>query len=243
MSAGPIGELAAALDAGARTSRTRTGNPVHRHSFYAGERELRRWRAANTFSRSENNARMAAAEQFDKSTRRATVGAKNGALGHVALEVYRLLLRLRALKGGRLDPSIKWLATQLDRSCGAIHRAITRLRDNGFLDWSRRTVPVPDAPPGEPQIKQISNAYFLELRDTARAVTSTLVRRILRRPTDAMKRAAEAADRDRRTDAFAAMPDHEKAAAITAGIADPEYAALLTRLALNPDRDSAGGFV
>lgn len=212
--------------------RARTGNRVHRRSYYVGEREARLWERHNRFSRGENNARLAAAEEYDRRSRGPR--AKNGKLGHIALEVYRVLLRIRGRQDGRLDPSVQWLARQLKRSVSAIHAALKRLRAEGFLDWVRRTVPVEEPEPFGPQVQQASNAYILELTGWAAAK----VRQILRRPTEAMRRAAEKSAREDELAAIAAMTPAELAAHINARVRDPRLATALEGLSARTKRDS-----
>lgn len=187
MSAGPIGVLAAALANGARASRT--GQPVRRCSRNAGGRELQRWRETNMFGREEHNARMRAAEQFDRDTK--LPGKRNGALGHIGIEVLRMFLRLRGRNGGRLDPTIGWIGRQLKRARSAVADALRRLKEAGFIDWDRRTRLVDDPTSGQ-YVEQISSAYYLVQPPSI----VQAVRRMLRRPTEAIRRIAGQLARD-----------------------------------------------
>ncbi|MFV0625222.1 hypothetical protein ACBY01_14585 [Sphingomonas sp. ac-8] len=207
--------------------RARTGQFVRRDSYHQGEREMRRWGECNTFSRGENNARMRAAEAFDHETKRP--GARNGDLGHVALEVLRFMLRLRAHKTGRLDPSYGWMAQQLRRSRSTVIKAIARLKRHGFLDWIRRTRPVPNPRPGGQYVEQISNAYFLSMPAKAAAA----VGRMTRAAAEATQRAVTAIERDKRqerADATAARRGSSANAGIEEAVETPSLAQALSGL-------------
>lgn len=207
----------ASLTAGLfRARRPRTGQRVHRNSFHEGEKEVRPWHQHNTFADSEHNARMRAAEEFDDRTKQP--GKRNGALGYVALKVYRAMLRLRSRKTGRLDPTYGQLADRLTLSRSAVFRAVQRLKQHGFLDWVRRTRPVDDPEPDGQYNEQISNAYILELRGAAAA----LVGMILRRPTEKMRQIADAKRRKAESDA---LSDEE----FVASVADPELRSIIAR--------------
>ncbi len=158
---------------------------------------------------------MRAAEQFDRDGKQP--GKRNGALGHVALEILRLMLRLRGRRGGRLDPSLKWLAVQLHRSRSAVAAALARLKAHGFIDWARRTRLVEDPARPDQYVEQISNAYFFALPGAA----ANLVRRMLRRPTDDQRQHADEVARAAR---IATTP----AAEMIAGIANPALRAALS---------------
>lgn len=214
-----IGQLVGGLF---RSRRSRTGQKVWRHSQHAGDFELRRWRETNMFSADEHNARLRAAEQFERATK--LPGKRNGALGHIALDLLRFMLRLRNRKTGRLDPSLTWLAQQLRRSRSAIAEALARLKMHGFLEWLRRTEPVDNPEPGGQYVTQITNAYFF----TMPAGVADLVRRMLRRPTEAMRRAAE---QRARAAELASMTSEE----LIAQISDPELRETLERIRLEVD--------
>lgn len=134
----------------------RTGEPVRRHSKAAG-REGLFWKP---ISRQEARGVILAARRYELATRQP--GARNGALGFVALEVLELLANLVSFRTGRLDPSYDYLMKKLHRSRDAITRALAALRRHGFLDWIRRYVPTGNEGRG-PQVQQTSNAYRLSL--------------------------------------------------------------------------------
>ncbi|WP_242140898.1 hypothetical protein [Sphingomonas sp. TREG-RG-20F-R18-01] len=190
MSAGPIGNLAAALTRGARASRTY--QPVRRDSRHAGEREQRLWRQHNMFSRDENNTRMTAAEKYDDETK--LPGKRNGALGSTALKVLRVLLRLRGRADGRLEPSYAWLADKACIARSTVGEALARLKEAGFLDWVRRTQRVEDPERPNQYVEQIPNAFILTLPGHA----EKLIRRIKRKATDTMRNVARQQARDDR---------------------------------------------
>ena len=133
----------------------RTGQPVRRDSYTVGEREARWYRPV---ARACVGARLLAAERHE--LRAKTRGRKNGAFGHVGLEVLKLLYRTVCFRTGRLEPSLDWMMAKLKRSRAAIVRALAALRRDGFVDWIRRTEPTGQEGPGR-QVRQISNAYRL----------------------------------------------------------------------------------
>ncbi|MEP9401839.1 hypothetical protein [Sphingomonas sp. VNH70] len=178
----------------ARRLRQRTHQPVRRGSFHHDAVIEGRWASSNRFPRSENNARMRAAEAYEHFSKPA--GRRNGKLGHIALEVYRFMLRLRGKADGRLDPSYSWIAAQIRRSRSAVAKAIARLKAEGFLDWTRRTRPVVDPEPGGQYVEQIANAYYLKLP----AIAASLVARVTRAATEATQRALTLAERASRAD-------------------------------------------
>lgn len=131
--------------------------PVRRHSHTAGRCEGMFWRKTD---RQEVSRIILAAKRYELTTRQP--GARNGALGFVALEVLELFGNLIRYKTGRLDPSIDYLMQKLRRSRDAIVTALQALRRHGFLDWLRRYVPTGREGRG-PQVQQTSNAYRLSL--------------------------------------------------------------------------------
>lgn len=167
---------------GSMAAPRRTHQHVRRHSPFAGGVEVDMWLRHNRFSRGENNAWMTAAEKLEHETK--LPGKRNGALGYIGLKVLRFLLRLRGKKDGRLDPSIAWIAGQVRHARSAVAKALARLKDAGFLEWMRRSAPVEVPEPGGQYVEQISNAYFLK---PSREVAE-MIRRLLRRPSEAMRR-------------------------------------------------------
>jgi hypothetical protein len=168
---------------------------------------------AHRFDRTEFNARMRAAEKHDRDGKEP--GKRNGPLGHVALEVLREMMRMVCWKTGRLDPSIGTICARIGRCREAVTQAQARLKAAGFLDWVRRIEPVENPDPDGPQVKQATNAYALTLPKAA----ADLVRRLMRRPTEAQRDAADT--RDRQARAHAAATEYEQAADVAVAMADP----------------------
>lgn len=135
----------------------RTGRPVRRGSARQGACERGFWRA---FDPRLTGRLMRAAELYDRAGKRP--GARNGALGHVALEVLRALLRRIDHRTGRLDPALTTIMADTARSRGAVVRALGLLRDHGFVAWIRRFADV-EAEGAGPRVRQVSNAYRLAL--------------------------------------------------------------------------------
>jgi hypothetical protein len=186
----------------------RTGQPVRRNSKAVGSFEHRYW---TRFDPKERNARMRAAEMHARSTKAA--GKRNGELGHVALEIYRELMRMVCFKTGRLDPAIDTLRDRIKRSRSAVIEGLAQLQAAGFLDRQRRVEPVDNPDPFGPQVKQATNAYKLTLPKAA----ADLVRRLMRRPTEAQRAAAEERDREART--ATALSEFETAELVAQAIA------------------------
>lgn len=142
----------------------RAPQPIRRHSRPAGRCEGVFWRPT---SRRDVEQIKLAAKRYELATRQP--GARNGALGFVALEVLEYLGNLVNFRTGRLDPSLDFLMTKLRRSRDAIVRALKALRVHGFLDWLRRFEPTGNEGRG-PQVRQVSNAYRLSLPRRAAAM-------------------------------------------------------------------------
>lgn len=147
-----IGEVVAGAPTG---KQRRTGQPVRRDSYTVGEREARWYRPV---ARASVGVRLRAAERYE--LRAKLKGQRNGAFGHVGLEVLKLLYRTVCFRTGRLEPSLDWMMGKLRRSRAAVVRALAGLKRHGFVDWIRRTEPTEIEGPG-PQVRQISNAYRL----------------------------------------------------------------------------------
>lgn len=148
-----IGEIASVRPREGR----RTHQPIRRLSRPAGRCEGVFWRPT---SRRDVEQIKLAAKRYELATRQP--GARNGALGFVALEVLEYLGNLVNFRTGRLDPSLDFLMGKLRRSRDAIVRALKALRDHGFVDWLRRFEPTGNEGRG-PQVRQVSNAYRLSL--------------------------------------------------------------------------------
>jgi hypothetical protein len=147
----------------------RTLQPVRRSSVNVGTVEHRIW---HPFDPDRKGPIMKAAEQFDR--QRKMPGMKNGALGHIGLDVLRELLNLIDYKSGRLEPALDYLQRKLRRTRSAIVRALARLRMHGFLDWVRRTESTGNEGAG-PQVRQVSNAYWFKLPHCCAAFVKRLL--------------------------------------------------------------------
>lgn len=205
----------------------RTGQKVRRNSYRAGEREHRLWSA---FDKRERNARMRSAEWYDRTKKEP--GKRNGPLGHIGLELLRELMRVIDFKTGRLEPSVEWLAKRLSRAKSAVHDALARLREHGFLDWIRRFEPLPDPDPFGPQVKQVSNAYGLTLPKIA----ADMVKRLMGRsplPADEVTRRKE---EEERTAAMLASLGAEELARVLHG--DTPLGQALARLGRGVDQNA-----
>lgn len=197
-----------------------TGQRVHRYTKTPAGGEGRFWQP---FDHRQAGRYMLAAEKFDRMQRlverRGRTGRKNGALGHVGLEVLRELLRLVDRRTGRLDPALATIAARIGRSIAAVAAALKRLKAHGFVDWLRRYVPTGNAGLRGPQVEQTSNAYRLSLPATlAASMTAPL-------PEDDTHRRQCAAEEARAM--IAALPLDEQPAHLTD---DPALAAVLARL-------------
>lgn len=147
----------------------RSGEPVWRNSYYEGQIEKRIWRPFAGGNLRGAKRRIAAllksARELERRTRAQRQaempGAKNGVLGPIALEVLEVMYnRFLDYRTGRLDPSVATIAEAVGHSYDAVHRALNKLRENGFLHWVRRSRKTENEGYG-PQIEQISNAYVL----------------------------------------------------------------------------------
>lgn len=179
MSARPIGDLASAIAAGlgaaARQPRitARGGQPVWRNSYYEGQLEDRLWRPVGMGAQRGTRrgakrfagAMMRAAKALDLRTRverkKQTKGTRNGVLGEIGIAVLEVLFDLVDFASGRLEPAITTLAERTGYSYSAVHNALGRLRNAGFLKWIRRSRPLERKGEAGPQVEQITNAYVL----------------------------------------------------------------------------------
>lgn len=174
----PFGAIAAKV-AGAKLDRKtrallgrgdsrRTGQPVWRNSYYEGIEE-RIWRpfADGTVRGGKRlaGALVAAARRIERQTRserkKATPGTKRGVLGQTGIDVLEALLEIVDFATGRLEPAIATIAERTGYCYSAVHAALCRLREHGFLHWVRRSKPVENPQPGGQQVEQITNAYLL----------------------------------------------------------------------------------
>jgi hypothetical protein len=153
----------------------RTGQPVRRNSFNRGERERLIWRPLGESKREARRfkgALLAAAKKLDNQTKEP--GTRMGALGLTGVRVLETLLSIVDDMSGRLEPAIATIAAKAHLGIRTVVRALRRLNDHGFLSWLRRTEYVDNDGAG-PQVQQVSNAYWFELRGRAAGLVRLLM--------------------------------------------------------------------
>jgi len=151
----------------APTNIRRTGQPVRRNSYNRGEREHLIWRSlgeTKSDARRFKGALLRAAERLDHQTKEP--GTRMGALGLTGRAVLAVLCDIVDDASGRLEPSIATIAEKAALGIRTVVRALRRLNDHGFLSWLRRTEAIDNDGAG-PQVQQVSNAYWFELRGRA----------------------------------------------------------------------------
>ena len=154
-----------------------TGEPVWRNSYTVGQIEDRIWRPINGGTRRGGKRWTAAllkgAKAFEirtRNKRRETEpGARNGAIGEVGIAVLEYLYACVDFASGQLEPAVRTIADEIGRAYSAVHEALKRLRQHGFLHWMRRSKPVEHPVPGGPTVEQASNAYALLVPEGMRA--------------------------------------------------------------------------
>ncbi|WDF71333.1 hypothetical protein [Novosphingobium sp. KACC 22771] len=168
-----VGALGAALSAreSANGTSPRSGQPVWRNSYYEGQLEDRIWRPIGIGRQRgtrKGASRLAgavlkAARALDLRTRKErkgkTPGVRNGVLGEIGIAVLETLYGLVDYATGRLEPAINTIAERTGYSYSAVHNALARLRDRGFLKWIRRSRKTENKGEAGPQVVQIPNAY------------------------------------------------------------------------------------
>lgn len=85
-----------------------------------------------------------------------------GRLTIACVEIAHVLLEMMG-QDGRLDPSVETIAIKAAVNPSTVTRALARLRELGFLGWTRRLAR--DAASGW-RVAQISNAYVLTVPST-----------------------------------------------------------------------------
>lgn len=154
--------------------------PEHRRTYQKVRRESRwggneRW---TPLSREHGNDMVLALSVYREKLRKP--GQRWGAAGTIssgAVDLYRLLVNMAVRGGGRLEPSVAWLADKLNVAAKVIHSWKTQLQDHGFLTWQRRYVESGLSGRRGPQVKQISNAYALKTPPRAWEAIKKLIRR------------------------------------------------------------------
>lgn len=182
MSARSIGELVTRIKP---TKERRSGQPVRRNSYYEGTVEERLWRpiagGKKRAARRLLGALMKSARELERKTRRARQaehpGCRNGVLGQVGLDVLEALYDFVDFATGRLEPAVETIAAKVGHSYSAVHAALCRLRDAGFLQWARRSRPTENAGDVGPQVEQITNAYALLVPEKLAAAIAFMLRK------------------------------------------------------------------
>ena len=155
----------------------RTGQPVRRNSFHRGEREHLIWRSLGETRADARRFKWAlreAAKRLDHTTKEA--GTRMGALGLSGRAVLEALCEIVDDASGRLEPSIATIAEKAKLGIRTVVRALRRLNDHGFLSWLRRTESIDNDGAG-PQVQQVTNAYWFELRGRAAGLVRLLLGR------------------------------------------------------------------
>lgn len=179
----------------------RSGAPVWRNSYTVGQIEDRIWKPINGGSVRGGKrwaaAMLKAAKKLELSTRaerqQTERGARNGALGPVGLAVLEYLYSLVDFTTGRLEPAVRTIADAVGHAYSAVHNALKRLREYGFLHWMRRSRPKDDPQPGQAIVEQASNAYALLVPEKMRAGLSRLLGKAPKPQCDADRRQRDAA--------------------------------------------------
>jgi len=223
MTARSLFEIATGVTAKAR----RTFQPVRRNSYNVGEREDRFYKP---IPKSEIFARMTAAKSYNRTHKEP--GKRNGPLGHIGIEILEALYAMVCRRTGRLDPAIATICERVKRAPSAVCKALAALKQHGFIDWIRRTEPV-DNPGRGPQVRQISNAYRLDLPAKARALVARMRGKAPVPVDDADRRAGDAAELERMLEN---QPLREEMAM---RFDDPRLAASFARLGMAVDGTNA----
>jgi len=116
------------------------------------------------FSREEGVRYIAALERYAETLRQP--GQRTGTPGTIsfgAVRLAQLLMRLAVKYNGRVEPTVAWLAKQLNVARKSVHAWKAQLAEHGLLQWERRYVHVGLPRQSGPQLKQTSNAYRLSL--------------------------------------------------------------------------------
>ncbi len=167
------------------TKSRHTGQPVWRNSYYVGQIESRIWRPVNGGKKRDaarwTGALLKAARKFELESRRqrqeVDPGSRNGSLGQVGIAVLEYLYNTVDYMTGRLEPAVRTIAAEIGHSYSAVHDALKRLREHGFLEWMRRSEKIEDPEPGGPLVKQASNAYALLVPQAMRGWLAKLLGR------------------------------------------------------------------
>lgn len=168
------------------TKARHSGQPVWRNSYYEGTFEDRIWRPfmdGNVRGAKRRiGAIMKSVREYERKSRRTRQrlhpGVRNGVIGQIGLDVLEVLYsRFLDYRTGRLEPAIATIAEAIGHSYGAVHKALRRLREAGFLHWVRRSRPTDNAGIAGPQVEQVPNAYVLMLPEPIEKMVRHLVGR------------------------------------------------------------------
>lgn len=137
-----------------------TGQPVRRESLDVDDPRAQVFRPVDggiAFVERYLEAIEAWADQIKRAGKQHEINAN-------AIRVLKALLRrCMDFKTGTCEPCLDTLMRLTRLARRTVTRALATLRKHGFLDWIRRTVRT-DNPPGEgPQVRQVSNAYWIDL--------------------------------------------------------------------------------
>lgn len=98
-----------------------------------------------------------------------------GGLSQGAVKLARILVNIAVKRGGKVYPSVAYLAQCCNVPAKTIHAWKAQLKRHGFLDWCRRWVETGRQGVRGPQVEQTSNAYWLKLpKEAAEAVEKVL---------------------------------------------------------------------
>lgn len=209
-----LGELARNI-AGRKPGR-RTNQPVRRNSYdVQDKRAQRRTRFGDGTKAGGMRWRdkvLQTAEEFDVVTRGK---GRRGLLQANGIRVLKAVLWTPGIdfNDAMIEPSIDTLARRTGLARNTVIAALKRLARHGFLSWVRRTEKTDNEGGFGPQVKQATNAYFVdlaELRGRAKRAWQRLMQ-LLGLPIDGSHLRAASAD-------------------LGAGIANPELAAVIARL-------------
>lgn len=164
----------------------RTFQQVHRDSKRLGSVEAALWQPTDMGVR---DRALEGARLYELAHKRK--GRRNGPIGHVGLEVLRALWNVVDFSTGRLEPSLLWLMDVTGRCRDAVVTALKRLNRCGFVRWVRRFEYTGERGYRTPGVKQVSNAYALDVPgDAAALVPAQSVRQEARSATPADYRLA-----------------------------------------------------
>lgn len=177
-----------------------TFQQVHRDSKAIGTIEAALWQPTDMAVR---DRALEGARLYELAHKRK--GRRNGPIGHVGLEVLRALWNVVDFSTGRLEPSLQWLMEVTGRCRDAVVTALKRLARCGFVRWIRRFEYTGERGYRTPGVKQVSNAYALDVPgDAAALVPAQRARQEARSATPADYRLALAQAAQRLGIAFSA---------------------------------------